>query len=101
MQETLQIQKHEDRINAIEAKMHIQDISSALLTKEVTNLSVNVDKLTKVIDRVSDELSDILPQIKISKQWEDIYRAGMFTTVGAIGAGIFALIFNYIKTLHP
>ena len=94
-----QLELHEERLSKIEAKQHAQDISNALLSKEVNNLSVNVKDLSNVISKVSEDISVILPQIKVSKQWEDIYRAGIFLSIGAIATGLIGMVFSHMNKL--
>lgn len=96
-QELYRCESHERRITSLEQLVHIQDTATALLSSEVKNLSKNVEGLTISMKEWKKSLDEIIPQVKISKQWEDIYRAGMYLIIGAASTGIIAMLFDYFK----
>lgn len=96
-QELYRCESHERRVASLEERVHIQDTATALLSSEVKNLSKNVADLTDMMFTVKKSLDEIIPQIKISKQWEDIYKSGMFLILGAITTGAIAIIFEFIR----
>jgi len=102
--------KHDDRISMLEERYHAQDKDVAVLSTTVSNLSKTVESLSVTVSaldgtvkRASEEISAILPgiraEMKISKQWEDIYRTGFTVIITAVSLGIITLIFDYAKTL--
>lgn len=96
-QEQYRCESHERRITGLEKWMHTQDTATALLSSEVKNLSKNVEGLTISMNQWKKSLDEIIPQVKISKQWEDIYKSGMYLIVGAASTGIITMLFDYFK----
>lgn len=109
--ESYRCESHDKKIEELEKRAHIQeervnrqDKATALLSIEIKNLSENVEKqnkntekLASAIASVEKIIADILPQIKVSRQWEDIYRSGISFLSGAIIVAIISLIFSYFK----
>lgn len=108
--QTLGCEKHEKKINELESMFHAQDKYIAVLSSNVNNLSKTVETLSSTVVSLDDtvkkaslEISSILPAIKadmkISKQWEDIYRTGLTVIITAVSLGIITLLFDYVKKL--
>lgn len=96
-QEQYRCDSHERRVTSLEERVHIQDTATALLSSEVKGLSRNVEKLTLMMESAQVTLQEILPQIKVSKQWEDMYRAGIMFLVGVIVSGIAGIIISHLS----
>ncbi len=94
-QELYRCESHERRVASLEERVHIQDTATALLSSEVKGLSKNVERLTNMMENVQSTLQDILPQIKVSKQWEDMYRGGLMFLVGVIVTGVIGVLIHY------
>lgn len=94
-QELYRCESHERRVSSLEERVHIQDTATALLSSEVKGLSKNVERLTNMVENVQSTLQDILPQIKVSKQWEDMYRGGIMFLVGVIVTGVVGVLIHY------
>ena len=110
MQDSTQLERHDKRISDLEDLYHAQDKYVAVLSSNVNNLSDTVDNLSltvKTLDgtvkKASEEIAAILPgiksEMKVTKQWEDIYRTGFTVIITAVSLGIITLIFDYVKTL--
>ncbi len=96
-QELYRCESHERRVTSLEERVHIQDTATALLSSEVKGLSKNVEKLTNMMESAQVTLQEILPQIKVSKQWEDMYRAGIMFLVGVIVSGIAGIVISHLS----
>ena len=96
-QELYRCESHERRVASLEERVHIQDTATALLSSEVKGLSKNVEKLTNMMESAQVTLQEILPQIKVSKQWEDMYRAGIMFLVGVIVSGIAGIVISHLS----
>lgn len=96
-QEAYRCESHERRVSSLEERVHIQDTATALLSSEVKGLSRNVEKLTLMMESAQTTLQDILPQIKVSKQWEDMYRGGLMFLVGVIVSGLAGLLISHLS----
>lgn len=96
-QELYRCESHERRVSSLEERVHIQDTATALLSSEVKGLSKNVERLTNMMETVQSTLQEVLPQIKVSKQWEDMYRAGLMFLVGIIVSGIAGIIISHLS----
>jgi hypothetical protein len=77
--------------------VHIQDTATALLSSEVKGLSRNVEKLTLMMESAQDTLQKIIPQVTVSKQWEDMYRAGIMFLFGVIVSGIAGIVISHLS----
>lgn len=106
-QELYRCESHEKRISDLESGFHAQDKYTAVLGTEVHNLATTVTNLTKTvtsldgtINLIRNELNDIIPKIKVSKQWEDIYRSGITFLAGLIIAGVVSMVFDWWRNLH-
>lgn len=96
-QELYRCESHERRVSSLEERVHIQDTATALLSSEVKGLSRNVEKLTNMMESAQTTLQDILPQIKVSKQWEDMYRGGLMFLIGVIVSGLAGLLISHLS----
>lgn len=96
-QELYRCESHERRVSSLEERVHIQDTATALLSSEVKGLSRNVEKLTLMMESAQTTLQDILPQIKVSKQWEDMYRGGLMFLIGVIVSGLAGLLISHLS----
>lgn len=96
-QEQYRCESHERRVTSLEERMHIQDTATALLSSEVKGLSRNVEKLTLMMESAQSTLQEIIPQIKVSKQWEDMYRAGVTFLIGVTVSGVVGIIISYLS----
>lgn len=96
-QELYRCESHERRVSSLEERVHIQDTATALLSSEVKGLSRNVEKLTIMMESAQTTLQEILPQIKVSKQWEDMYRGGLMFLIGVIVSGLAGLVISHLS----
>jgi len=96
-QEQYRCESHERRVTSLEERVHIQDTATALLSSEVKGLSKNVERLTNMMETVQTTLQEVLPQVKVSKQWEDMYRAGLMFLVGIIVSGVASIIIHHLS----
>lgn len=96
-QELYRCESHERRVASLEERVHIQDTATALLSSEVKGLSRNVEKLTIMMESAQTTLQEILPQIKVSKQWEDMYRGGLMFLIGVIVSGLAGLAISHLS----
>lgn len=96
-QEQYRCESHERRITGLEKWMHTQDTATALLSSEVKGLSRNVEKLTLMMESAQSTLQEIIPQIKVSKQWEDMYRTGVTFLIGVIVSGVAGIIISHLS----
>lgn len=95
-QEEYRCELHERRVTSLEERVHLQDTATALLSSEVKGLSKNVERLTNMMEKAQVTLQEILPQVKVSKQWEDMYRAGLMFLVGVIVSGIAGIVISHL-----
>lgn len=96
-QELFRCESHERRVSSLEDRVHIQDTATALLSSEVKGLIRNVEKLTLMMESAQETLQKIIPQVTVSKQWEDMYRAGIMFLVGVIVSGIAGIIISHLS----
>lgn len=108
--DTSVLEKHERRIGELETLYHAQDKYVAVLSSNVNNLSKTVDNLSTTVStldgtvkKASEEIAALIPgiksEMKITKQWEDIYRTGFTVIITAVSLGVITLIFDYVKSL--
>jgi uncharacterized coiled-coil protein SlyX len=96
-QELYRCESHERRVSSLEERVHIQDTATALLSSEVKGLSKNVERLTNMMETVQSTLQEVIPQVKVSKQWEDMYRAGLMFLVGIVVSGIAGVVISHLN----
>lgn len=96
-QELYRCESHERRVASLEERVHIQDKATAALSSELNGLSKNVERLTNTMESVQATLQEVIPQIKVSKQWEDMYRAGLMFFVGIIVSGIAGVVISHFS----